>query len=335
MRIYLERNPHKIWETYRTHPPLKYSRLPLFCEAEHTFNRVSGSRRKKIVETEHILHLSGFSRDYKIMLDMATLVKKRILENDVLNVIFPTIYAKLYAIEMLQLTSGESEKLRVVPPAVTLKESCEHMFDDSQVRLLFIGNKFYGKGGNIVFRVAQKCMDLGINTIFKFVTSDIPLDIEVPKNLEVIIKKKLKAREKQVLFDWADYFIFPVLHDSFGVHMECIETSTPMLTTNIYDKSEILTHSVSSYLYDTPIQLYGEGFGDRWMNWDEFISNVIKVDSEGGFDKLVDSYVDVIKGYLDSPNEYRNVKQEMKTLAVKRFDVKVRNSRLLDIYHAL
>ena len=61
------------------------------------------------------------------------------------------------------------------------------------------------------------------------------------------------------------------VQDSFGVYLECIETRTPIISTHIYDKSDIVIDNEMGKMINTPFQLYDfEKFGTKWKNWEEF-----------------------------------------------------------------
>ena len=68
MSIYINKIKHKLWESYIYNPPLRYSYFKFCAKSEHTFNKINENNKKKIIEFEQILLMTGDSFDYELML---------------------------------------------------------------------------------------------------------------------------------------------------------------------------------------------------------------------------------------------------------------------------
>lgn len=338
MNIYLHKIKHKLWESYQYNPPIKYKKFNLFSETEHTFNQITNSKKKKIIEFEQILLLSGQSLDYKFMLSNKLNLTERLKSNDIKFLISPTDIAKENALFYLN-DKSISDKIKIIYPSINLQRYKK--FDEQKInlndklKLLFIGQKFYGKGVPICFKIADLLNKKKIDFHFKFVCREIPKKYKIPKNIE-IIDTKISEDFKYELYKWCHLFIFPVVQDSFGVYLECLETNTPIISTDIYDKSNIITNNKTGILIKTPFQLYEfENFGIQWTNWNEFQELFYKNFLSGMFDDLTNMFVDKIEKFLNDSAYFKDIKKNISAEAIERFHPNLKKDALIDLYNQL
>lgn len=339
MNIYLHKIKHKLWESYRYNPPIKYKRFNWFTQTEHTFNQITNSKKKKVIEFEQILLLSGQSLDYKLMLNNKYELIKRLKCNDIKFLISPSNIAKDNALYYLENDISISDKIKIIYPSINLNRYKE--FDkqktnlNGKLKLLFIGQKFYGKGVPICFKIADELNKKKIDFHFKFVCKEIPKDFKIPKNIE-IIDTKISENYKYELYNWCHLFIFPVVQDSFGVYLECLETNTPIISTDIYDKGDIITNNKTGILIKTPFQLYEfKNFGIKWANWVEFQNLFNKNFLSGVFDQLISNFVDKIENFLNDPILFKKMKKNISNEAIERFHPEIKKKSLINLYKKL
>lgn len=333
--ISIDYSPHKLWNLYKKNPPIKYRRPYFLGQFLHTFNSIRPRFfGRNIVEFEHILHLTGESRDYVRMLDGRDVLFEKLQNDKVCALIAPTKTAIDICGSYFPDFSKIEKKFHHVPAGVITKDFSEKQVN-SRLNLLFIGNKFWGKGGNIAIAVTNMLNFQGIPTCLKMVCSDVPANYPIPEYVDVITTKKLDEKEKDRLYASADLFLFPVLHDSFGVHLECLEYSLPMITTDIYDKSEIIEQGVSGYLVKPPFELYGSGFGVEWKNWDAFIEHVQLCDREGGFSGIVDKMVEKITTFYDDKQKLIGFRLSMLQNTKAKFSISNRNCSVNNVYNSI
>ena len=335
--IYLHNPKHKFWENYKLFPPIRYTWFKFFASYEHSFNRIYNSKKKKIIEFEQILLLTGSSFDYTKMLKKKNWLKKRLEKCDIKILITPTIYAKQHALRYLGNSEIIRKKIKVVPPSINLKKTIikKIIKPIKKINLLFIGQSFYGKGGPICFKIADLLNEKKINFRFKFVCSDVPNNFTIPENVEVI-NYKITEREKYKLYKWCHLFIFPVIQDSFGVFMECIETSTPIICTNIFDKTEIIKNKENGIIINTPFQLYQfKNFGKKYKNWDQFKLKFIESFNKGLFDKLIAKYAKTIIDLYKNHSKINDLSKNIYRKSWVKYHPNKRNLILKSIYKNL
>jgi len=336
MKVYLNKIKHKLWESYLYNPPLNYSKIRLFASSEHSFNRINNNNKKKIIEFEQILLMTGNSFDYEFMLNKRKWLIERLTKSDIKFLISPTEIAKTNALYYLENNKIISDKIKVVRPSVNLARFRERKKKKSnlgnKINLLFIGQRFYGKGGPICFEIANRLNHMKMNFHFKFVSRDVPKSYRIPKNVE-IIDYEISENLKYDLYDWSHFFIFPVVQDSFGVYLECLETCTPIISTNIYDKADIIENNKTGIMIETPFQLYEyKNFGLKWKNWNQFNNYFVDHFNNGIFEDMISKYVKILENFINNPQCYHDMTNNIANDSIERFHPNIRNNSLVSIY---
>ena len=339
MSIYIHKIKHKLWESYIYNPPINYSYFRFLAKTEHTFNKILENNKKKIVEFEQILLMTGDSFNYEFMLSKRYNLINRLNKPDIKYLISPTNIAKKNALYYLDNNSIIEDKIKVVKPSINLERFKNSLSKNKKIKdklnLLFIGQKFYGKGGPICFAIAKELNKRKIDFKFKFVSRDVPKNYTIPKNVQVI-DSNISEDNKYDLYNWAHLFLFPVVQDSFGVYLECIETRTPIISTNIYDKSDIIIDNKMGRMIDTPFQLYDfKKFGTQWKNWEEFNQCFINEFNKGLFNNLINEFANSIEFYLIEIEKYQKTIKNIERIAIEQFHPQIRNNTLLSIYKNL
>ena len=339
MSIYIHKIKHKLWESYTYNPPIKYSHFRFLSDTEHSFNKIYKNTKNKIIEFEQILLMTGDSLNYEFMLSKRFDLINRLTKPDIKYLIAPTNIAKNNALYYMENNSIIEDKIKVVEPAINLKRFNDSLKKKKEIKnklnLLFIGQRFYGKGGPICFAVANELNKRKINFKLKFVSRDIPKNYKIPNNVE-IIADKISEDNKYNLYNWAHLFMFPVVQDSFGVYLECIETRTPIISTNIYDKSDIVIDNEMGKMINTPFQLYDfEKFGTKWKNWDEFNRCFVSEFKNGLFNDLINEFANTVEDYFIQTKKYKKIVNNIERIAQEKFHPQIRNNTLLSIYKNL
>ena len=331
----IKHSPHKLWELYKTDPPANYRRNILMSQFLHSFNSITRIPFvKNIVEFEHVLHLTCESRDYTKMVDGAEALFKKLSSSKIAALISPTKRAISLCYDYFEDFKKIENKFHHVPSAVKPKNLSIKQHGKA-LDLLFIGNKFWGKGGNIAIQVTKALNQNGVEAKLKMICNDIPINYPISDFVEVIRTTKLTDSDKARLYESADLFLFPVLHDSFGVHLECLEYSMPMITTDIYDKAEIIQSGVSGYLTKPPFELYGSGFATEWHNWDSFCAHIREGEHNGVFNKMVDDMAGNITAFYDDKNKLDQFRQSMLINTLRHFSLERRNACIKNVYESV
>jgi glycosyltransferase involved in cell wall biosynthesis len=337
MSIFLHKIKHKLWENYKYNPPIKYKKIKFFSNIEHSFNKIFNNKKKKIIEFEQILLLTGNSLDYQFMINEKHKLIERLIKDDIKVLISPTDIAKRNAMYYLDNNATIAKKIKVLYPSINLekfeKYNIKKNINNAKINLLFIGQKFYGKGVPICFEIAKKLKKKKIDFHFKLVCGDVPKNTNIPTDIE-LIDTKISDDEKYKLYNWCHLFVFPVVQDSFGVYLECLETKTPIISSDIYDKSNIIINNKTGKLIKTPFELYEyENFGYKWKNWVEFQELFKTYFTDGLFDQLISQFSNTIEFFINNPKYYDNMRNNIYDDVLARFHPNIKMNKLINLYN--
>jgi glycosyltransferase involved in cell wall biosynthesis len=297
LRPYIDRSAHPFWSAYHTSPPVLYDYTYEHSNLRHFLNRLPASLDMPyIMDYEHILITSGFSRDYKRMLDEIPRIEFAILNENCKALVGATWGTFRETARFIPNILPFQSKFHKILPAISVKGRKNYLRISSKpFTILNIGNKFWGKGTHLAVEIYKRLRaELGRSVRMIIVCDDFPEDFCRPPGLTLISVSQLSQLYKDFLFSESHCFLFPCLHDSFGVYLECLSYGLPVITTNIYDKNEIVIEDVTGYLVETPLQLYGAGFGETWRDWGEFQSKCEEYFIDGRFESLIGTCFDII-----------------------------------------
>jgi len=234
-------------------------------------------------------------------------------------------------------------KVNVIYPAVdTASITKKKHSKDGVVKLLFIGNSFFRKGGRALlraFKTLSKDFDIELTiisnlTLPDFFTQSDDQDrhaamkqMENDKNINWI----QNVPNTEILdyhFPESDIFIMPTLQDSFGfVNIEAMACGLPVISTRQFAVPEQVIHDETGYLIDLPLDEMGRlnciGEKDRLKRK----QSVFEVE-EWIYEQLVQFGSDLCGDPLKRRKFGENGKQRVQTL----FDVNVRNNALMQVY---
>jgi glycosyltransferase involved in cell wall biosynthesis len=161
-------------------------------------------------------------------------------------------------------------KLEVRYPAVTLRREQPKQMDGRALKLLFVGRDFMRKGGPAVLRAHELLRSRGVPVQSTIVSSlgwkadDSYVDPPSPELVRrevakldaegVVHHRSLPNDEVVRLMEQADFFVFPTLHDTFGVVvLEALACGTPVLASATNALPEMVEDGRCGYLL--PLQL--------------------------------------------------------------------------------
>ena len=334
-RICIDKSPHPFWSTYSTDPPLRYALNSNSADLKHCFNRIPRNLNSPyILDFEHILHLSNYSRDYVKMVDAVPLINEAINNENCKALIGPTFGTHAFGRPFIMNTDMFTKKYNKVLPAIHVRPgksfACEC---DRPFTILNIGNKFWGKGTHIALEIFGRLRKkIGSSIKMILVCGDVPTAYPLGDGVELIPTCKLTDQRKDALFNTADVFLFPCLHDSFGVYMECLAYGLPVVSTNIYDKSEVVIDGQTGFLFDTPIQLYGRGFATEWKNWPAFEAAAKEYFVGGCFEPLIQEMSEAIIRLINDPSLLQELSHNSQEFCIKNMSIAVKNEKVRSIY---
>lgn len=227
---------------------------------------------------------------------------------------------------------GATEKASVVRPAYPIQPDNEHV-QNGPFTIVTIGNKFWGKGIPIaieVFRVLRE--RLGANIRMVLVCGDIPAGYVLPQGLLVVSVLNMSEGMRREIYREANVFVFPCLHDSFGVYLEAMAYGVPMIATRIYDKEEVIVDGQTGFLVHTPISMYDGAFGIDWKSWDHFQEVIKTMFERGGFSDMVDDIVSKLELLVNDIGLVRSMGKAAQKLQREYFSPERKNRQIVQIY---
>ncbi len=149
---------------------------------------------------------------------------------------------------LVQHYKVSSDKIIISPGYVNIKKSMLNSIvrDFSKKELLFIGNEFKRKGGEILLEIFQH---LDTTYHLTIVTNDKIVDsIELPVNISLL--KGINTLDQLIpVYASATLFVFPTKREQMGlVLMEAVATGLPSIATDVGGVSEIIKHNQTGIL---------------------------------------------------------------------------------------
>jgi glycosyltransferase involved in cell wall biosynthesis len=164
------------------------------------------------------------------------------------------------------------------------------------------------------------------------VCGDMPKNYPLPSGVNFISTPMLDSNVRAKLYSEAHVFLFPCLHDSFGVYQECMAYGVPMIATNIYDKDELILDGKTGFLVETPLSMYDGEFGIKWKTWDEFQQIAKEMFENGEFENMIDEMASKIEILINDRELLKSMSIESQKYQQQEFSIEKRNNDILKIY---
>jgi len=332
--IYMQKNEHPFWKSYQTFPPVPYT-LRKFARLCHFLNFVPKDNTKPfIIDYEHVLMMSGKSRDYVYMINSISKIQSQLKSKKCRAIFVPSQGAIRETSRYIDI-SNIRDKIHIVRPIYPQQPENQHNYN-GPFTILTIGNKFWGKGMPIAieaFRILRE--RYGTDIRMQLVSGDVPSNYPLPKGVNLLNVLMMTDRLRSKIYKEAHVFIFPCLHDSYAVYQEAMAYGVPIITTRIYDKDELVLDGQTGYLIDTPISMYDGPFGIEWKSWDEFQEIVKRKFKRGDFSEMIDEIVAKTELLINDINLVRNMGAASQKLQREKFSPEMRNEQVRRIYNQI
>jgi glycosyltransferase involved in cell wall biosynthesis len=247
------------------------------------------------------------------------------------------------------------EKIEVVYPAHHKVEVDMRKRGGDTVHLLFIGNRFYAKGGREVLE-AFEVLRNRYRVRLTMICSDIPDEVRARyascqdlsllprllpgRRLKLTVRNTITRlgwpvyqalpRDEIIrLYEQADIFVLPDFMDSMVVYPEAMAHGIPVVSTDSPPTPEFVEDGVTGFLIPSPIFFLGKGLLKRWMDWYSFVEIIKKSE----FPAMVGALVEKLSILIEN----RDVRERMGAEAKRRvdegkFSLGERNRKLSKIY---
>ncbi len=218
--------PATFLNTFRKRVPsvMAMDVTPLLMEEHRAWYGVPTSSHKHLIERIKFLQTCRTYRNTTFLLPWSNWVKRSLIEH--------------YGVD--------ERRIRVLAPGVNLDlwKSSERM-PGSKVRILFVGNHFMRKGGDMLCNVARH--EPFRNCEFHLVTNSAAG--ERPPNVVIHSNISPNSPELLHLYKQADVFALPTRADFFPLAiMEAMAMSLPVVATELGSIDEMVTDGTTGFL---------------------------------------------------------------------------------------
>jgi len=281
-----------------------------------------------------IEHAKSFFDDHKPLLSgrARSIVRKFILSKYCKKILPHCIMSY----KSLVSAFGEDikEKLEVMYPAIKPYRISKKR-KSSKIRLLFIANKFFEKGGKEVleaFEILNKRYD--VELIFKCI---VPFEFKEKykeyKNIKFIEENIPRKILFSNLYATSDVFIFPTYIDTFGFSLlEAMSVGLPIVANNIFAIPEIIEDGKNGFLIDA--QRYDWADSNGLMK-KQFLINPERRMRMYTLNKpeIVKQLIEKVSLLIENSRLRRRMGKYSRMLVEKgKFSIKERNKKLKEIY---
>ena len=271
--------------------------------------------RKDVVEktwTEFLLEQVFSSKDCKYLLPWTEAAKQSIL--NALN------------------CKNFKHKIRVVYPCVSVKKvDFRKKLAKKNVKIMFVGTKFYAKGGLetlLAFDEISKRHPNSELVMISFVPEEIK--IKYGKSDKIKFLSRIPNEELKFHYETSDIFVLPVHTDTLGfVFLEALSYGIPCIGTYHFAVPEIITDGVTGFCVKPDYSHFGEDYLPLYRPHDEVLIQKLKVPSREYVNRLAEKLAILIE---DDALRLEMSKAAHEEVLSGRFSVERRRSLLKRIY---
>lgn len=311
----------------------------------HTYNHLVLNDRPWVVSFESFLPRFQASRDNK----KAWCWGFEKLASDSCKRILPISKAARNLFYLMAEKHGYSKELfrhktQIIYPAVDVSsfKKKDYGRNNGTVRLLFVGNSFFRKGGRPLLQAFQKLskhFDIELTvistlTLPDFFTHSDESDRRAAINhmmadtritwLQNVLNSDLRNR----VFPTSDIFVLPTLQDSFGfVNIEAMACGLPVVSTSQFAIPEQISHNVSGFIIDVPLDEAGrlQHLSEMNPGRRKQMLSTLEAHIQKQLECLLVSFIENGKMREEFGNAGRRI-------ARQKFSVIVRNRTLISLY---
>jgi len=310
----------------------------------HTYNNVVMNQRSWIVSFESFLprFLGGYLQNKKVMKwgfeKLASNYCKAILPiSDAAKKLFYGL-AKENDFDI----SRFEKKTEVLYPGIMLPKK-KDVFSKGKIKLLFIGNLFFLKGGRVIVDVFEELqknypeleltiisrIDIGDHISQSTENDKIEYLNKIKKNNKIKYLKNVEHKEiMEKYFPEADINLLLSFDETFGfVVAEGMLAGLPTITTNIFAFPEMIENGKNGFILNLPV----DEFGMIEIFWEKDILKKRKriFELEG---QIKTEFKKYLIHLIEDETQREKLGKKSREAALKKFGYKVKNEKLLKIY---
>jgi len=189
-----------------------------------------------------------------------------------------------------------SQKVHTIRPALAPRPEAKRKPRDNP-KFLFVGKRFYEKGGHDLLRAYEKVRRKTDATLT--VISDVPAPFvqKYSKFKDIRFEKPnySHAQLSEKFYQKSNIFVFPTYVDTFGmVVLEAMAHGLPTITTDCLAMPELVEDGRNGLIQPLSFRIHdSDGFllEHRFRTWDEVISQIASRNDEKFIDGIADRMI--------------------------------------------
>lgn len=339
--------PSPIWNTYKTHPPLRYAPYPIaqvchWVTDPHLPWKLPSLRAKShIHEIEHVQilpdKLAPFPNQHPMnnwhrVIDERDLSNRFVARDECKAVV--TFSRGLVEHFKLFLDPELWHKLDYVYPAYPTQPAYQKR-EGATFTILVIASRWSDKG----MPEALRAFDIlrqrhGARVRMNLVSQAVPPGYVMPEGVEVcdvvLMTPELKAR----MYREADVLLLPNYGETAACFPEAYAFGVPVVTTRIHHGDEFVREGKTGHLIDTPIFAFSEKFGTYYKTATEFLDDLAAMRERGDLETIVTQIVDRLEEMIAGRTDMAAMRSAARCFHEESFSPKQRNRELRRIYTA-
>jgi glycosyltransferase involved in cell wall biosynthesis len=338
-------NLHPVFDSYRTHPPVKYAPSAV-AELDHWVNPWTGaglyrpsssSPKPYIVETEHWVRLAAGDRaqvgelwDWALALTRREVVRERFGGPECRAIV---TYSPGMTEHFKEFLSPDLwPKLTHCYPSAPQQPSAQRP-REAAFTILTVGNRFAEKGipeALEAYKILRERHRDGVRMLLA--CRDLPGDLRLPAGVTAFSTHRMTEELKSTVYRAADVLLLPVYWDLVNSFAEAPAFGIPTITTRIHHGDAFVRHGATGYLLEPPVFAHSEGFGTRWRSRDDFVADIDARRLRGELRPLVEQAAELVEGMISGTTDHLAMGRAARQLHAERFAPEVRNARLMRLY---
>ena len=341
-----------IWETYRTHPAVRYAPYPAaevchWVTDPHLPWRLPSLRPKShIHEIEHVQvlpdtlaplpHQSPMT-NWRRVVDEREMCNRFVARDECKTIM--TFSRGLVEHFKLFLHPDLWPKLDFVYPACPLRPAHEVEEDrhrpEQPFTILVIASRFSDKGVPEALRAFEILRHRhGFKVRMNLVSQAVPLSHKLPQGVTLHDVVLMSPRFRARMYRSADVLLLPNYGETVACFPETYAFGVPVVTTRIHHGDEFVRQGETGYLIDTPIFAFTEKFGTHYKVAEEWLHDLQAMRERGELEIVVEQTVDRLDEMISGRVDVAAMREAARRFHAECFSPKQRNRELRRIYAA-
>ena len=315
---------------YKQFPPLYYVRAPKSAKLIHaTSNVLLLNNKPWVVDTEAVNGFVNFNiPSYNSSLHHRII--RRILERDSCRRVLPWSKAASDSVFNLLKSGKVHKKSTVVYPTVPVAKKAAQK-PGSKFRFLFIGGRFFRKGGRETLEAFSK-LKRKLDCSLTFISNTPDEYVQKYKGMVSFMPPKLTPLQIMDLMAEHHALVFPTYMDTYGmVLLEAMSTGLPVISSKLFCIPEIVEKD-TGVLLEPPVKWHTENMifdYRKFPTYEAFVNYIQK----HRFEKFSEELSESMYRLADDSDAWKSYSTTAKEkINSGKFSIKQRNKRLGEIY---